>query len=132
MFQICLWPGDNYYNTNDDYLWQMDIPHFLSSSADTSSFSKNNKNTTTSGQILAPMPGCLRRLHVAAVGDVVEEGEVVAVLEAMKMEHAIVATCGGKVTKLPFQETDIVQEGDLLVLIAAEEEEEKEEKEQAV
>jgi 3-methylcrotonyl-CoA carboxylase alpha subunit len=51
--------------------------------------------------LTAPMPGTLVKLMVQE-GDAVSEGQPLLVLEAMKMEHTIVAPYAGVVRKLPF------------------------------
>ena len=48
-------------------------------------------------RIVSPMPGQVISLAVA-VGEVVEKGALLAVIEAMKMEHSVVAPCAGAVT----------------------------------
>ena len=48
-------------------------------------------------RIASPMPGQVISLAVA-VGDEVKAGDLLAVIEAMKMEHTIVAPCAGEVT----------------------------------
>ena len=48
-------------------------------------------------RIVSPMPGQVISLAVA-VGEVVEAGDLLAVIEAMKMEHSVVAPCAGEVT----------------------------------
>ena len=48
-------------------------------------------------RIVAPMPGQVISLAVG-VGDKVRAGDVLAVIEAMKMEHSVVAPCAGQVT----------------------------------
>jgi 3-methylcrotonyl-CoA carboxylase alpha subunit len=71
------------------------------------------------GRIVAPMPGTLTRLAVAS-GDAVEKGAVLAIVEAMKMEHAVLAPHPGKVRDVRFAAGDLVPEGaELLVLEAA-------------
>ncbi len=50
-----------------------------------------------SGDVVAPMPGTVLRLNVNS-GDTVAAGDVILILEAMKMENEIVAPCAGKVT----------------------------------
>jgi acetyl-CoA carboxylase carboxyltransferase component len=50
-------------------------------------------------------------------GDLVIPGQVVVVLEAMKMEHEVRAEVGGRVLSLAFKPGDIVQEGDSLLTI---------------
>ena len=48
-------------------------------------------------RIVSPMPGQVISLAVA-VGEVVEKGDLLAVIEAMKMEHSVIAPCAGEVT----------------------------------
>lgn len=50
-----------------------------------------------SGDVISPMPGTVLRLNVNS-GDTVASGDVILILEAMKMENEIVAPCAGKVT----------------------------------
>lgn len=49
------------------------------------------------GDVVAPMPGTVLKVNVNN-GDTVAEGDVILILEAMKMENEIVAPCAGKVT----------------------------------
>ena len=58
--------------------------------------------------VVAPMPGTIVKLLVA-VGDAVEKGTVVAVLEAMKMQNEIKATIAGTVKELFVAEADSVE-----------------------
>ncbi|MEU8896489.1 biotin carboxylase N-terminal domain-containing protein [Nocardia sp. NPDC048505] len=51
----------------------------------------------TDPEIRSPMPGTLVRLHVES-GDRVEKGQLLGVVEAMKMEHELTATHAGVVT----------------------------------
>ena len=66
--------------------------------------------------LIAPMPGRIRKALVRA-GDSVERGQVVLVLEAMKMEHAIRAPRDGTVTRLDHSEGDLVEAGAVLAEI---------------
>ena len=66
--------------------------------------------------LIAPMPGRIRKTLVRT-GDVVERGQVVLVLEAMKMEHAIRAPRDGTVTRLDHAEGDLVEAGTVLAEI---------------
>ncbi|GAA2074549.1 acetyl-CoA carboxylase biotin carboxyl carrier protein subunit [Aeromicrobium halocynthiae] len=50
-------------------------------------------------------------------GAQVRQGDVLAVLESMKMEIPVHAPVGGRVVEVPVVEGQIVQEGDTLVLI---------------
>jgi acetyl-CoA/propionyl-CoA carboxylase biotin carboxyl carrier protein len=68
------------------------------------------------GTISAPMQGTIVKVLVA-VGDTVESGQAVLVLEAMKMENHINAEKGGKVAEIRVQPGDGVGTGDVLAII---------------
>lgn len=52
-----------------------------------------------------------------AVGDTVEDGQVVALLESMKMEIPVLAERAGTVTAVKVSIGDVVQDGDVLVVL---------------
>ena len=62
----------------------------------------------------APMPGRIRKVHVTE-GESVSKGQVLLVLEAMKMEHAIRAPRDAAVRRLPHREGDLVEMGAPLI-----------------
>jgi pyruvate carboxylase subunit B len=64
----------------------------------------------------APMPGMIIRYEVKE-GDAVNEGDVVLILEAMKMENSITAPVAGTVLSIPLKSGASVQKGDVLVVI---------------
>jgi acetyl-CoA/propionyl-CoA carboxylase, biotin carboxylase, biotin carboxyl carrier protein len=68
------------------------------------------------GTISAPMQGTIVKVLVG-VGDTVESGQAVLVLEAMKMENHINAEKGGKVAELRVKPGDGVGTGDVLAVI---------------
>jgi biotin carboxyl carrier protein len=68
-------------------------------------------------QILAPMPGKIIRLLVN-VGDEVEAGQGLVVVEAMKMQNEIRSPKKGKVERLQAQEGQAVNAGDVLCVVA--------------
>jgi 3-methylcrotonyl-CoA carboxylase alpha subunit len=69
-----------------------------------------------SGRLTAPMPGTVVRVLVE-VGQSVEAGTPLMLLEAMKMEHTIKAPAAGVISAVNFAAGDQVSEGvDLLVL----------------
>ena len=67
--------------------------------------------------LLAPMPGMVIR-YMKNVGDAVIKGEAVVVLEAMKMENALVAPCDGVIKVISFRSGDTVAKGATLCVIA--------------
>ena len=64
-------------------------------------------------RLLAPMPGMVIK-YVKQVGDAVTKGEPVVVLEAMKMENALVAPCDGVIKSIGFKSGDTVAKGAVL------------------
>ena|SRR5438552_611654 len=72
---------------------------------------------SAAGDLLAPMPGRVRRVLLGE-GARVKKGDVVLILEAMKMEHAIRAPGDGTVARVLFGEGDLVEAGAVLAEIA--------------
>jgi 3-methylcrotonyl-CoA carboxylase alpha subunit len=68
------------------------------------------------GAILSPMPGRIIAVAVAA-GEAVTKGQKLLTLEAMKMEHSLVAPFDGRIAELDASEGGQVSEGALLVKI---------------
>ncbi len=67
-------------------------------------------------KVNAPMPGNVIKVNVA-VGDSVKRGDVICVLEAMKMENEITSPVDGKVTFIAAKGSSL-QTGELLAAIA--------------
>jgi acetyl-CoA carboxylase biotin carboxyl carrier protein len=65
-------------------------------------------------QVEAHITGTVWKIEVA-VGDAVEEGDVVAILESMKMEMPVEAEDPGTVARILVEEGQAVSEGDVLV-----------------
>jgi 3-methylcrotonyl-CoA carboxylase alpha subunit len=68
------------------------------------------------GRLTAPMPGKVVSFSVKA-GDLVQKGQPLAVMEAMKMEHTIAAPADGRVLELLYAPGDQVAEGSELLKI---------------
>jgi acetyl-CoA/propionyl-CoA carboxylase biotin carboxyl carrier protein len=62
------------------------------------------------------MQGTILSVDVSE-GEEVSSGDVVCVLEAMKMENDITADVGGEVTEVPISEGDSVDMGDVLLVL---------------
>ena len=67
--------------------------------------------------VKAPMPGNVLKINVAQ-GQTVKEGDVLLVLEAMKMENDITATKSGTVAQIVVAKGAVVETGSPLVVIA--------------
>lgn len=66
--------------------------------------------------VKAPMPGTILSFNVS-VGDMVSEGQVVAILEAMKMENELVSPASGKVKSIHVEKGSSVIEGQIILQI---------------
>jgi len=67
-------------------------------------------------QVVATMAGNVWKI-VVTVGEQVEEGQDVVILESMKMEIPIAAEANGTVQDIHVQEGDFVNEGDVLLTL---------------
>ncbi len=74
-------------------------------------------NLAAGEQVSAPMPGNILRVDVKQ-GDAVKAGQVLVILEAMKMENEIVAPKDGTVAQVVTKVGDKVDTGAALVVIA--------------
>jgi 3-methylcrotonyl-CoA carboxylase alpha subunit len=72
----------------------------------------------TGGRLTAPMPGKIIEV-TARPGQRVKRGEALLVLEAMKMEHTIVAPADGIIDGVHFLPGDLVEEGAALIAFSA-------------
>ena len=73
------------------------------------------------GRLTAPMPGSVIEVLVKE-GEAVEQGRALMIIEAMKMEHTILAPTAGRIARVRFAPGEQVKEGDQLIAFEAEEE----------
>ena len=66
--------------------------------------------------VASPMPGTILSVAVKA-GDAVKKGDLLVVLEAMKMENEILAPCDGTVASVAVSQGATVESGATLVVI---------------
>lgn len=67
-------------------------------------------------EVKAPMPGLILRIE-KQVGEEVADGELILVMEAMKMETEIYAPCAGTIREIKAAQGDQMKAGDVLVVI---------------
>ena len=63
-----------------------------------------------------PIPGKVLSVNVSQ-GSEVKEGDVICMLESMKMENPILAPCSGTVTKMELSSGQVVEAGALVCII---------------
>lgn len=78
--------------------------------------SKKPVNNKANYSVIAPLAGTLWK-HLVKVGDSIEEGDAVVVIEGMKMETKVRVGRAGVVAQLLVNEGDIVQAGDAIVTL---------------
>jgi pyruvate carboxylase subunit B len=77
---------------------------------------KERPKEAVEGAVVAPMGGMVVSLKVKT-GDRVKEGDVLLVLEAMKMQNEIKAPSGGEITEVYTYEGETVSADDILLII---------------
>ena len=67
-------------------------------------------------EIEAQIAGSVWKIE-KAVGDTVQEEDVILIIESMKMEIPLEAPCGGTVSEIRTTEGESIEEGDVLVVL---------------
>ncbi len=91
-------------------------PAAVETSADTPATAKAAAGAVNGTPVKAPLPGVITDIRVN-VGDEVQVGDTVVVLEAMKMANNLQAEKAGKVTAVCVKAGESVMEDDVLVVI---------------
>lgn len=102
--------GEELYLYTQDGQTRLRVPNTLAHAAE--------GDEVGGGGLTAPMPGKVINILVN-VGDSVKAGDVLLVMEAMKMEHSITADTGGTVEELFFAVGDQVTEGAELIKLSS-------------
>lgn len=104
------------------HAWRSVFRHPLptGSSSSTASSPSAAAAATGASAIKSPMPGKITKIHKSE-GEAVAAGEVVLVMEAMKMEHSIESPADGIVSVVDCRVGDIVNDGAVLLVVVKEE-----------
>ena len=105
--------GDKYLATIDGQTFSFSIPDAKNNAPRKRGSGGKRKR---SGTVSASMPGKVVTVEVQ-VGDKVQEGQTILILEAMKMETEVNAPKSGSVSRVFVNEGDTVEVGDLLFAI---------------
>lgn len=93
---------------------ELNIKDSLDQMLDKMGFANNTKQGT--GEIKSPMPGLVLHIDVK-VGQNIEKGDTLLVLEAMKMENLIKAHAPGKVISIDIKEGEAVSKNQTLLVL---------------
>lgn len=80
----------------------------------TEKFAKNRGGAKIKNELMSPMPGAIVKINFKE-GDSVKKGDVLVVLEAMKMENELKATADCKIQKIMVEEKMSVDKNHLLI-----------------
>ncbi len=104
-------------NVNNN-LYEIDIEELLEKPSTVETTKPEKVVMQTEGEnIVSPMPGTILNIHIN-VGDQIKKGQVLMILEALKMENEIMAPRDGKVTSIHVAKGTSVESGTLLCVIA--------------
>jgi len=97
--------------------YMQDTPQFQTSSAPVPPkpvSRKSKPQTDASGSVTSPIAGIVLEVKCSA-GDSVKEGDIVMILEAMKMKTSIASPVEGVVKNIPVAKGDNIREGEILI-----------------
>ena len=126
---VCTYVCDNMRETlhfvQDDNRIFLDTPRGYAEYIDNTHAPAAGADGAGSGRVVAPMDGAMIEVMVE-VGQTVELGQPIAILEAMKMEHQIKADVNGTITEVNVAKGDQVKVRQLLIQIQSDEDQEAE------
>ncbi len=104
------------YRVNvNNTLYEIEIEQ-INESDITTSTPKPATTPSEGEKIASPMPGTILNIHVNA-GDMVKEGQILMILEALKMENEIMAPRDGKIASIHVSKGASVESGTLLCVM---------------
>lgn len=107
--------SNNYTFTIDGFYYDISVRTLLEEKA--FEHLKNKAQYNHNSIVKSPMPGLVLKIK-KNVGDQVEIGESLIILEAMKMENDIRASISGVIKEIPIKENSAVEKNETLVVIS--------------
>ncbi len=105
------------YRVNvNNTLYEIEIEQINESDITTSAVKPTTTTPIEGEKISSPMPGTILNINVNA-GDVVKEGQILMILEALKMENEIMAPRDGKIASVHVAKGASVESGTLLCVM---------------
>ena len=101
--------------SGEDRLWEITVPHGHASVMERARFAQPEPPAVP-GATCAPMHGMVCHVAVEA-GDEVSEGQLLCIVEAMKMEHQLLAPYAGVVASVSVQQGEQVETDQVLVVV---------------
>jgi biotin carboxyl carrier protein len=116
LIRVRMWPEFSTIDKND-YYWEIDFidPMSVTSENPPSGLVDNSHKK---GEVKSPMPGKISRVNFR-VGDSVKVGDVIVVMEAMKMEHNCSSPWNGIISEIKYEPNSVVPDGAILVIVTA-------------
>jgi biotin carboxyl carrier protein len=113
------WKRELHVQSQGRSLYGLDVNgrHMVAKVEKSNGHQQRKTNAFSAGDLTAPMPGVIVSVHVAEE-DMVEEGQLLVVLESMKMQMNLRAPCAGKVVRVNALSKGQTTKGDVLVKIA--------------
>tara|TARA_B100000029_G_scaffold278882_1_gene273192 strand:- start:2307 stop:2711 length:405 start_codon:yes stop_codon:yes gene_type:complete len=119
VFEVELEEGEGIWKVNIDGS-QFEVQIEQERGLATKREARSRSSSARSGTISSPIPGKVVSIHVS-IGDRVEEGSVLMILEAMKMQNEVQAPISGTVEELNCVTGDSIEANSPLVVITPEE-----------
>ncbi len=96
------------YKREDGFSLNIEGENYFVSVSDDSIRRRKSKDASSSGEIKVPITGNIIKVAVVE-GDIVKEGDLLFILEAMKLQNEVKAPFVGKVTKVNIKEGEVVE-----------------------
>ena len=115
------WKQEIHMHAQGPHKYGLDLSgrHVIANVVKNKLFRQRKEQLKSSADVVAPMPGIVMQVQVSE-GETVKEGQVLVMMESMKMQMVLKAEQNGVVSKVNAQPKMPVAKGDVLVIIEPE------------